>query len=372
MNEFWLTEDQRMAADMARTLADSVFKDAAADIDLKMAYPEENMKQIVESGIHAMFLPEKFGGAELGFVSQILAIREIARVCGSTAAVLAAATVGADVVQKYCSEEQKNMILGDYIEGGLIAYAGNEAEADCDDSVVSSMAEKTQDGYVLNGKKNTIFNIGVSKYYLVTCKVENETGTFLVSAGTEGLKEGSALDKLGLKGCPVGELTMENCVVPECARIAVDGAEIAAYAAADWRLAMAAVALGIAQGSMEESVEYVNVRVQFKKRIAEFLNTQGVLGQLQAEMEAAGLLLWRAAELKDKGEPYAVEAAMAKLVCSDVSYRMTRKGVQCFGGYGYTREYPVERMMRDAKLTEIYGGASASQRYAVAHSIGVE
>lgn len=378
MSIFLLTEDQKMVQELARGTAVEKVKTYAAAVDQDVRCPVESIAALAEAGLIGLMAPEEFEGPGLDYFSHILAMEEVAKVCASTAGVILATMTGMECLLKFGTPEQKAGLLPQVIAGQLVSMAANENAAGLDPYKITTKAEQSGDEYIINGTKRFIANAGFSDYYIVVCSTDesadrNELTAFIVDKDNPGIKFGRLSPKMGLRACVAGDVVLENCTVKADSILGGlgKGAGIISTAQDSDRLGMAAKALGIAQGAMDEAIKYVNERVQFGKRIAQFQNTQFVMAELQAKINAARMLLWSAAAVKDQSQDYSVEAAMAKLVCTDVANEATRKCVQFMGGFGYSREYPVERMMRDAKMTEIYGGTSEEQKALIAGKIGV-
>lgn len=374
MSAFKLTENHEMIQELARDLAQKKIKEYAADVDKDVRFPQESMCALAEAGLTATTIPEEFGGAGLDCLSQIIVIEEVAKHCGSTAAVLASGSAGIDSISVFGTTEQKSRLLPKLAEGKLAALAISEGPENIDPLNIYVKAEKYGEGYILSGVKRHVPNAGNNDYYIVVCTTgESGLTAFLVENDAAGLKIGRRDPKMGLQAWFTGEVIFDNCYVSKDEVIGGigGGTEIIQTAHNSERLYMAAVASGIALGALDEAVKYVNVRVQFGKRIAQFQNTQYVVAEHMARVSAAQALLWLAAARKDNGKEYSNIAAMAKLTCTDAANLAARKCVQALSGYGYTREYPVERMMRDAKMTEVYGGSSENQKDFIAQNIGV-
>lgn len=378
MSIFHLTEDQQMVRELAHDLAIEKVKDYAADVDKDVRCPLESIAILAEAGLIGAMVSEEFGGPGLDYLSHILAMEEVAKVCASTAGVVLASTVGIECLLQFGTQAQKSALIPRLVEGQLISLAANEGAVGLDPFKLTTKAEQSGDGYILNGTKRYVANATYSDYYLVVCTTDETAGrkgltAFLVEKENPGVKFGKLSPKMGLRACVAGDLILENCLVKADAILGGlgMGAEVISAAQDIERLGIAVQAVGIAQGAMAEAIRYVNERVQFGKRIAQFQNTQYVMAELQAKINAARMLLWSAVAVKEQGKVFSCEAAMAKLVCSDIASIATRKCVQFMGGFGYSREYPVERMMRDAKMTEVYGGSSEEQKALIAYSIGV-
>ena len=374
MSVFQLTEDQAMIQGVARDLAQKKIKGYAEAVDREVRFPAESMQALAECGMMATVIPEKFGGAGLDCLTQTLVVEETAKVCGSTAAVLASAQTGIDSIVRFGSADQKNSLLPELAGGKIATLAVCEGPANLDPLKLVVKACAKNSSYVISGVKRHVPNAGRSDYYIVVAATgEGGLTAFVVASKTKGVVIGRRDPKMGLQAWYTGEVIFENCTVGEDAVLGCigKGAEVIKAAQDSDRLYMAAVAAGLALGAMKEAIEYVNIRVQFGKRIAQFQNTQYVMAEHMARVSAAEALLWMAAAKNDAGEDYSNMAAMAKLTCTDAANLALRKCVQAMSGFGYTREYPVERMMRDGKMTEVFGGISEMQKDFIAQCIGV-
>lgn len=369
-----LTEDQVMIRDLARNLAGSKLRQFAADADWTATCPTESLEAMAEAGLMGTVIPEIYGGAELDAVAQVLVVEEAAKVCSSTAALIAESGAVAQVVAQFGSSTEKNVVLPQLAEGTMASVAMCEGDADANLTEVAATAVRKGSAYVLNGTKRHVLNAGNSDFYLVVAMVPDEGLTvFLVERSNLGIKFGPLISKMGQRACVAGDVILDQCEVDQDAVIGTVGRGEAVIAAVEdaLHLGSAAQAVGIAQGAMDTAVQYVNERVQFGKRIAQFQNTQQVMAFLQAQVEAARMLLWSAAGEKASGVDCSARCSMAKVVAANLANEVTRKCVQFMGGFGYSREYPVERMMRDAKMTEIYGGTMETQKARIAQSMGV-
>lgn len=261
-----------------------------------------------------------------------------------------------------------------------MGFALTEANAGSDSSGMITTAVKDGDNYIINGAKMFISSAPANEFNIVVCVTgKNEKGrpvftSFIIDADTPGFSVGNHIHKMGIRGSLTAELVFDNCVVPATQMLGKEGEGMkVALASLDaGRICMGAQACGIAQGALDETIKYVGERVQFGKRIGQFQNTQFTLADLQTRVDAGRMLLWRAAKLKDMGKPFSTEAAMGKLYNSDLAMETTEKCLQFFGGYGYTKEYPIERMMRDAKITQIYEGTNEIQKMVIGRAIGVK
>ena len=379
MNYFQLTEDQKMIKDLAHDLAQKKFKPLAAEIDEEERFPAENIKDLAEAGILGCWLPEEYGGAGLDFLSFILANEEVAKVCGATSSVISTHCVSMTCLNLFGTKEQKEKYLPLMAEGHLMGFALTEPNAGSDASGMTTKAEKVDGGWVLNGAKMFISSAPANDFHIVIAvSGANERGkeftAFIVDKDTPGFSVGKHIHKMGIRGAQTAEIVFEDCKVADSQVLGQvgKGMKVALASLDTGRICMGTQALGIAQGALDETYRYVTERMQFGKRLSQFQDVQFGLADLQTKVDAGRLLLWRAAVLKDAGEPFGTEAAMGKLYNSDLAMKVTTECVQYHGGYGYSREYPVERMMRDAKITQIYGGANAIQKMVIARALGVK
>ena len=379
MNYFQLTEDQKMIKDLARDLAQKKFKAIAAEIDEEERFPAENIKDLAEAGILGCWLPEEYGGAGLDFLSFILANEEVAKVCGATSSIISTHCVSMTCLNLFGTKEQKEKYLPLMAEGHLMGFALTEPNAGSDASGMTTKAEKVDGGWVLNGAKMFISSAPANDFHIVIAvSGANERGkeftAFIVDKNTPGFSVGKHIHKMGIRGAQTAEIVFEDCKVADSQVLGQvgKGMKVALASLDTGRICMGTQALGIAQGALDVTYQYVTERVQFGKRLSQFQDVQFGLANLQTKVDAGRLLLWRAAVLKDAGEPFGTEAAMGKLYNSDLAMEVTTECVQYHGGYGYSREYPVERMMRDAKITQIYEGANAIQKMVIARALGVK
>jgi len=380
MGEFLLTKEQIMVRQLVHDIAEEQIRPMAAEIDENEVFPEETIKILARAGVLGCAYPEELGGSGMDFLSFILAMEEIAKVCGSTASIVSThAGVSMYCIELFGTKEQKERYMPLMAQGHLMGFALTEANAGSDSSGMITTAVKDGDHYIVNGAKMFISSAPANEFNIViTVTGRDERNrpkytAFIIDRDTAGFSVGKHIHKLGIRGSLTAELIFEDCVVPKSQMLGREGEgmKVALASLNAGRISMGAQALGIAQGAINETIKYVNERVQFRKRIAQFQNTQFTLADLQTRVDAGRLLLWRAAKLKDEGEDFGKEAAMAKLYNSDLAMETTTKCLQFFGGYGYTKEYPIERMMRDAKITQIYEGTNEIQKMVIGRAIGV-
>lgn len=375
---FSQTPQEQLFLEMIRSFAEKEIKPLAAEIDEQERFPIETVKKMGEIGLMGIPFPVEYGGAGGTNVMYSMAVEELSRVCATTGVVLSAHTsLCAAPIYENGTEEQKMKYLPKLCSGEWIgAFGLTEPNAGTDAAAQQTFAEEKEDHFVLNGNKIFITNAEYAHVYVVFAMTDKSQGTrgitaFIVEKGTPGFSIGKKELKMGIRGSATCELIFENCIVPKenlLGRVG-GGFKIAMKTLDGGRIGIASQALGIAQGAMDETVKYTKERKQFGRSIAQFQNTQFQLADLQCRIQASRLLVRLASWKKDMKMPYTMESAQAKLYCAETAMDMTTKAVQFHGGYGYTREYPVERMMRDAKITEIYEGTSEVQRLVIASNL---
>ena len=362
-----LTEEQLEMQQMFREFAEKEVAPIAIEIDEEHRFPEENVAKMQELGFFGIPFDEEYGGIGLDTLTYVLCVEELSKCCASTGVIVSAHTsLCADAINKFGSEEQKEKYLVPLASGEKLgAFALTEPDAGTDASGQKTVAVKDGDEYVLNGTKIFITNAGYADTYVVFAMTDKSQGTkgisaFIVEKGTPGFDFGSKEDKMGIKASSTMELVFRDCRVPAENMLGEEGKgfKYAMQTLDGGRIGIAAQALGIAEGALNKAIKYVKERQQFGRPIAKFQNTQFKIAEMAIEIEAARHLVYKAATLKDAGENYSVAAAEAKLKAARTAMDVTTKAVQLFGGYGYSKEYEVERMMRDAKITEIYEGTS--------------
>ncbi len=375
---FSLTKEQELVKQMVREFAINEVKPIAAEIDVTERFPMENVEQMARYNMLGIPFPTEFGGAGGNNVSYAMTVEELSKVCGTTGVIVSAHTslCGAPIYQ-FGTQEQKEKYLTPLAKGEKLgAFGLTEPNAGTDAAGQQTTAVLEGDHYVLTGSKIFITNGGVADIFVVFAMTDKSKGTrgisaFIVEKDFPGFSIGKVEEKLGIRASSTTELVFENCIVPKENLLGKEGKgfAVAMQTLDGGRIGIAAQALGLAQGALDEAVAYMKERKQFGKSIAAFQGLQWMVADMDVQIEAARLLVYKAAYKKDMGMPYSVEAARAKLYASEVAMDVTTKAVQLFGGYGYTKEYPVERMMRDAKITEIYEGTSQVQRMVIAGSI---
>lgn len=362
-----LTEEQLEMQQMFRDFAEKEVAPIAIEIDENHRFPEENVAKMQELGFFGIPFDEEYGGIGLDTLTYVLCVEELSKCCASTGVILSAHTsLCADAINKFGNEGQKEKFLTPLASGEKLgAFALTEPDAGTDASGQKTVAVKDGDEYVLNGTKIFITNAGYADIYVVFAMTDKEQGTkgisaFIVEKGTPGFDFGTKEDKMGIKASSTMELVFRDCRIPAANLLGEEGKgfKYAMQTLDGGRIGIAAQALGIAEGALNKAIKYVKERQQFGRPIAKFQNTQFKLAEMAIDIESARHLVYKAATLKDAGESYTVAAAEAKLKAARVAMDVTTKAVQLFGGYGYVKEYEVERMMRDAKITEIYEGTS--------------
>ena len=362
-----LNEEQLEMQKMFRDFAEKEVAPIAIEIDEEHRFPEENVAKMQELGFFGIPFDEEYGGIGLDTLTYVLCVEELSKACASTGVIVSAHTsLCADAINKFGNEEQKEKYLTPLASGEKLgAFALTEPDAGTDASGQKTTAVKDGDEYVLNGSKIFITNAGYADTYVVFAMTDKSQGTkgisaFIVEKGTPGFDFGAKEDKMGIKASSTMELVFRDCRIPAANLLGEEGKgfKYAMQTLDGGRIGIAAQALGIAEGALNKAIKYVKERQQFGRPIAKFQNTQFKLAEMAIDIESARHLVYKAATLKDSGESYTVAAAEAKLKAARVAMDVTTKAVQLFGGYGYSKEYEVERMMRDAKITEIYEGTS--------------
>ena len=378
---FHFNEEEQEILDMLHDFCLKEVAPKAAEVDENERFPEETWHKLAEMGMMGVPFPEEYGGANLSYLNYIGVCEELAKHCATTSVMVSAHTsLCCWPISQYGTEEQKQKYLSKLCTGEWLgAFGLTEPGAGTDAAMQKTLAEDKGDHWVLNGSKIFITNAGFANVFVVFAMTNKELGTkgisaFIVEKDFPGFKVGSHEKKMGIRGSSTCELVFEDCIVPKENLLGElnKGFKVAMTTLDGGRIGIAAQALGIAQASIDECVKYTKERVQFGKRISQFQNTQFQLADMQAHVDAARLLVYRAAQAKQDHEPHSHLAAMAKLVAAETASDVTRRTLQLTGGYGYTREYPFERMMRDAKITEIYEGTSEVQRMVISGWMGVK
>ncbi len=374
MNWF-LTEEQQMIVDTARELARKKILPVRERYDHEGIFPWDVVKAMGEADLCGVYIPEEYGGLGGGVFELCLAVEEMSKVCGGISLALAATALGAFPILLYGNDEQKKKFLPAIASGEILAaFALTEANAGSDAPALKTTAKKDGDSYVLNGTKQWITNGENAQVYTVMAKTNPARGSrgisaFIVEKGTEGFSFGKHEDKMGIRASSTTELVFQDCRIPAENLLVREGMGlIVAINTFNYsRPGVGAQALGIAAGAFEDAVKYARERVQFGQAISSFQAIQHMLADMATEIEAARALLYATARTIDAGEKrFAKESAMTKLLCSDTAMKVTVDALQVMAGYGYMREYPMEKRMRDAKITQIYEGTNQIQRNEIA------
>ena len=382
-----LSREQEMLRKMYRDFAENEVKPLAEWVDENEAFPEETVKKMAKLGMLGIYFPKEYGGAGADVLSYAMCVEELSKVCGTTGVIVSAHTsLCAAPIYENGTEEQKQKYLPKLCSGewlGAFGLTEPGAGTDAQGQQTVAVLDEKGENWILNGSKIFITNAGYANVFVIIAvtgittdkrgRKKKEISAFIVERTDPGFSVGKHEKKMGIKGSSTCELIMEDCVIPKDRLLGKQGKgfAIAMKTLDGGRIGIASQALGLAEGAIEETIKYTKERVQFGKRISQFQNTQFQLADMHAKTEAAKWLVYSAAMKKQNHEPYTVDAAMAKLVAAETASDVTRRCVQLFGGYGYTREYPMERMMRDAKITEIYEGTSEVQRMVISANLGV-
>ncbi|WP_324823453.1 acyl-CoA dehydrogenase [Sinanaerobacter sp. ZZT-01] len=376
---FQLTKEQEFVRKMVREFAVNEVEPLAAEIDAEHRFPVETVKKMADYGLLGVPFPREYGGAGSDHIAYAITVEELSRVCGSTGVICSAHTsLCGWPIWNYGTEEQKQKYLVPLAKGeALGAFGLTEPNAGTDAAGQQTKAVDMGDHWLLNGSKVFITNGGFADTFIVMAMTDKSKGTrggisaFIVEKGFKGFSIGKTEDKLGICASSTTELIFEDCVVPKENLLGEigDGFKIAMSTLDGGRIGIASQALGIAQGAFDVTVEYMKARKQFGKSLSKMQALQFEMADMKTRIEASRLLIYEAANKKDKHMKYSVNAAMAKLFAAETAMYVTTKCVQFHGGYGYTKDYPVERMMRDAKITEIYEGTSEVQKMVIAGEV---
>ncbi len=377
--DFSLTEEQQMVRDMVRRFAETEIKPKAAELDEKHEHPAEIVKQLGELKMLGVAVPEEYGGGGMDNVSYALALIEVSKACASTGVIMSVNnSLYCFPVMAYGTEEQKKKYLYPCASGEKLGcYGLTEAGAGSDPANMRTSAEKTDDGWVINGEKKFITNGNVASFAVIAAVTEKGKGYKGISSfavdleNTPGFKVSRVEEKLGILASGTAELTFEDARIPADALLGKEGEGFKQMLTTldGGRIGIAAQAIGIGRAVLEEALEYAKTREQFGKPITAFQGIQWKLADMATELDAAELLTLRAAWLEDHHKPYEKEAAMAKMYASDITMQAAIEGIQVLGGYGYCKEYPMERHMRDAKICQIYEGTNEIMRLVVANNL---
>ena len=386
--EFVIDREHQLLRKMYREFAENEVKPIAAEIDEEERFPEETIKKMAKLGMMGLYFPKEYGGAGADILAYAMAVEEMAKVCTTTSVALSAhVSLCTAPIFENGTEEQKKKYLPKLCSGewlGAFGLTEPGAGTDAQGQQTVAVLDESGENWILNGSKIFITNAGYADVFIIIAvtgtiinkrgKKEKEISAFVVERTDPGFSVGKHEKKMGIRGSSTCELIMEDCVIPKDRMLGKKGKgfQLAMKTLDGGRIGIAAQALGIAEGAIEETVKYTKERMQFGKRISQFQNTQFQLADMQARTQAAQYLVYAAACKKQNHEPYSMDAAMAKLFAAETASDVTRRCLQLFGGYGYTREYPIERMMRDAKITEIYEGTSEVQRMVISAHMGVK
>ncbi|MEX3101469.1 MULTISPECIES: acyl-CoA dehydrogenase family protein [unclassified Streptomyces] len=372
------SEEHDMLRDAVRALSEAKIAPYAAAVDEEARFPQEALDALVANDLHAVHVPEEYGGAGADALATVIVIEEVARVCVSSSLIPAVNKLGSLPVILSGSEDLKKKYLGPLAKGdGMFSYCLSEPEAGSDAAGMKTRAVRDGDHWILNGVKRWITNAGVSDYYTVMAVTDPEKrskgiSAFVVEKSDEGVSFGAPEKKLGIKGSPTREVYFDNVRIPADRMIGAEGTGFAtAMKTLDHtRITIAAQALGVAQGAFDYAKGYVKERKQFGKAIADFQGIQFMLADMSMKISAARALTYQAAAASERLDAdLTYLGAAAKCFASDIAMEVTTDAVQLLGGYGYTRDYPVERMMRDAKITQIYEGTNQVQRIVMARNL---
>ncbi|MBL7071224.1 MAG: acyl-CoA dehydrogenase family protein [Candidatus Omnitrophica bacterium] len=376
--DYLFTEEQVMIRDLARQIAEEKIRPVAAEYDESGEFPWPIVKILAESDLCGIYIPEQYGGTGGGVTDLVIATEELSKACGGISLAFAATALGTFPIILYGSEEQKKKFLPDIAAGKkLAAFAITEAEAGSDAGSIKTTAKKDGDSYILNGTKQWITNGGEAEVYTVIAMTDRTKGArgasaFIVEKGTPGFEFGKKEDKMGIRGSATRELIFTDCRIPKENILAREGMGfiVAMKTFDNSRPGVAAQAVGIAQGAFDLALKYSHERHQFGQPISSFQGIQFMLADMATQIEAARALVISAARMVDSGaKNIAGVSAMAKLYASDMAMKVTVDCVQIYGGYGYMKDYPVEKYMRDAKITQIYEGTNQIQRSVIAASL---
>jgi len=376
--DFVLSKEHEMARTLFRDFAQNEVKPLAQEVDETERFPWETVEKMQKLGFMGIPMPKEYGGQGCDTLTYAMCVEELSKVCGTTGVIVSAHTsLCAEPIRYWGTPEQKAKYLTPLASGQKIgAFGLTEPGAGTDASGQQTKAVLDGDHYVLNGSKIFITNGGAADTYVVFAMTDKSKGNhgisaFIVEKEFPGFAIGTKEKKMGIRGSSTTELIFQDCIVPKENLLGKEGEgfKIAMTTLDGGRIGIASQALGLAAGALENTIEYVKERKQFGRAIAKFQNTQFQLADMHTKVEAARLLVYKAAIAKNTQKKYSLEAAMAKLYAAEVAMEVTTKAVQLHGGYGYTREYDVERMMRDAKITEIYEGTSEVQRMVISGAI---
>lgn len=369
-----LTEEQKMMRDLAREFAQNEIEPVAAEIDETSTFPLENLKKMAELGLLGIPFEEEYGGSGMNIMAFALAMEEFGVACGSTALSVAAhVSLCSTPIYMFGSEAQKKKYLPDLLNGNKIgSFCLSEPASGSDAGALTTRAQRDGDGYVINGSKQWVTNGGYASTFVVFAKTNPDAGTkgisaFIVDKDMPGVVIGKKEDKMGLRASDTRQINFENVRVPAENLLGEEnkGFIYALKTLDGGRIGIGAMSVGLGRAALEHASRYADERVAFGKKIGRFQAIQWYIADMATQLEAARLLVYQAAQLRDAGQPYSKEAAMAKLFASESAMKAADKGIQILGGYGYSRDYPLERIFRDTKLMEIGEGTSEVQRIVI-------
>ncbi len=377
--DFQLNEEQRLMIQAVREFAEGEILPQARQMDEQACIPQGIIDQMIELGLFGAVIPEAYGGSQLDTLTYAGVIEELARACGGVSIVLSVhCSVAAYPLLRFGSEPQRRRFLPEMAAGAIGAFCLSEPSHGSDAGSIQTTARKDGNDYLLNGQKVFVTNGKIGTYYLVIARTDPDVeprhrgiSAFYVHRDTPGLVLGRKEEKMGLRASDTMEVFFEDCRVPEANRIGAEGQgfKIAMMSLDNGRIGVGSQALGIARAAFEDAVRYAKERQQFGHPLVHFQAIQNKLADMGTRLQAARLLVQQAAWLKDQGVPFSRQAAMAKVYASEMATAVTHQAAQIFGGYGYMKEYPVERYYRDARVTEIYEGTSEMQRIVIARSL---
>lgn len=376
--DFNLTREQQMIRKMIKKFAETEIAPIAEYIDAEAEYPAETVAKLGELGVMGMPFPQEYGGAGADYITYIMAIEELSKVCASHGVIVQTHNaLCCWPIFTYGTEEQKRKYLPELLSGRKLgAFGLTEPNAGTDAAMQQTKAEDKGDHWLLNGSKVFISGGGIAEVYIIMAMTDKSKGTkgisaFIVEKGMPGFSRGKKENKMGIRGSTAAELVFEDCIVPKENLLGElgKGFKVAMTSLDVGRLGIGAQALGIAQGAFDQTVAYMKQRKQFGKSLDQFQALAFEMADMKTRIDGARLLLYYACDRRQKGLPSTVEAAQAKLFCSETAMYVTTKAVQFHGGYGYIKDYPVERMMRDAKITEIYEGTSEVMKMVISGDI---
>ncbi len=376
--DYFLTEEQKMIQSLAHEIAEEQIKPVAAQFDESGEFPWDILKILADAGFFGLYIDEQYGGAGCGIFELVLVTEQLSRACGGIAVCYAGSALGTFPILLYGSEEQKKRYLPQLASGQKIAAFGlTEANAGSDAGAIETAAVRDGDEYILNGTKQWITNGGEADIYTTVAITDRAKGSrgasaLILEKGMKGFDFGKKENKMGIRASATRELVFQDCRVPRENLLGREGLgfAVAMKTLDQARPGVGAQALGIAQGALDEAVQYAHSRVQFGKPISSFQAVQHMLADMATQIEAARALIYAVSRMIDSGaKHFSKESAMSKLLASDVAMKVTTDAVQIFGGYGYMKDYPVEKMMRDAKITQIYEGTNQIQRSVIAGNL---